>query len=128
MTTGTTRKAKHVLLVEDDAAYRMVVLSMLRKAGFTSSFAVDGDNAIQKLEQEKFDLIIIDYLLPGPNGLEVIQWARDHEINIPALIITNYPSDELNLSDNLIGNTNILPKMAFTPADMLSIIQQMIEM
>jgi CheY-like chemotaxis protein len=124
----TTGKAKHVLLVEDDAAYRMVVLSMLRKAGFTSSFAVDGDNAIQKLEQEKFDLIIIDYLLPGPNGLEVIQWARDHEINIPALIITNYPSDELNLSDNLIGNTNILPKMAFTPADMLSIIQQMIEM
>ena len=120
-------KPNHILLVEDDAAYRTIVLSMLRRAGFTSSFAVNGDHAIKKLEQEKFDMIIIDYLLPGPNGLEVVRWARKHEINIPAIIITNYPSDELNLTDDLIGNTNILPKMAFTPTDILSIIQQMMD-
>jgi CheY-like chemotaxis protein len=123
MTSNIQQKEKRILLVEDDANYRTVVLTILRKAGLNCTFCVDGDHAIKKLAQEKYDLIIVDYLLPGPNGIEVIQWARKHGIDTPALIITNYPSDDLDKTNKALGHTKILAKSLFTTSSIPAIVQ-----
>jgi DNA-binding response OmpR family regulator len=126
MTSNTMQNEKRILLVEDEASYRAVVLATLRKAGLKCSFCVDGDHAIKKLEQEKFDLIIVDYLLPGPNGFEIIQWARNQGIETSALLITNYPSDDLNKTHKVLEHTKILPKSAFTASSIPAIVQELL--
>ncbi len=126
MTSNIQSKEKRILLVEDEASYRTVVLATLRKAGLNCTFCVDGDNAIKKLEQEKYDLIIVDYLLPGPNGIEIVQWARKQGIDTSALVITNYPSDDLEKTNKALGHTRILSKSLFTTSSIPAIVQELL--
>jgi CheY-like chemotaxis protein len=126
MSPQTQRKEKRILLIEDDLTYRTLTLSVLRKSGFHCTFCVDGDHALKKLEQEKFDLLIVDYLIPGPNGIEIVRWARKHGINIPALVITNYPSEELSENSKTLEHTKVLAKTSFSVSSMAKIVQEML--
>jgi two-component system, OmpR family, alkaline phosphatase synthesis response regulator PhoP len=119
------QKEKRILIIEDDHVYRSLLMSSLRKAGFNCAFCIDGDIAIKKLSQEKFDLLIADYLLPGTNGVEVIRLARKQGIDIPALLITNYPSELLDVSNKALGRTKIMAKALMLPDDMPKIVQGM---
>ena len=124
--TNAQQKEKRILIIEDDHVYRTVLLSTLRKMGFQCSFCVDGDQALKTLSKEKFDLLICDYLLPGTNGVEVIRLVRKHGIDTPALLITNYPSELLHVSNKALGRTKILSKPSFNPNNILKIVQGML--
>ena len=124
--TSEKRIEKKIIIIEDDHVYRSMLMSILRKAGFLCSFCIDGDHAVKKIKQERFDLIICDYLLPGTNGIEVIRSVRDEGILTPALLITNYPSELLHVSNKALGRTKIMDKVSFPPDDMPRIVQGMI--
>ncbi len=124
--TDAQQKEKRILLIEDDHVHRTVVLSTLRRLGFQCTFCIDGDHAIKKLSQEKFDLLISDYLLPGTNGIEIIRLAREQGIDTPALLITNYPAEVLHVSNKGLGRTKIIAKISFNPDNMLKIVQGML--
>ena len=126
MSPHTHRMEKRILLVEDELTYRTIILSILRKSGFHCTFCVDGDHALKKLAQEKFDLLIVDYLIPGPNGIEIVRWVRKHGIDIPALVITNYPSDELSENSKTLEHTKFLSKTSFNVSSMPKIVQEML--
>ncbi len=128
MTTIAQQKEKRILFIEDDQVFRTLVISTLRKAGFLCTFCIDGDHAIKKLSQEKFDILISDYLLPGINGVEIIRFARKQGIDIPALLITNYPSEVLHLSNKALGRTKILAKTSFNPANMIKTVEGMLNL
>jgi CheY-like chemotaxis protein len=119
------QKEKRILLIEDDFTYRTLILSVLRKSGFNCTFCIDGDHALKKLRQENFDLIITDYLIPGPNGIEIVRWARKQGIDIPMLVVTNYPSEVLSVSIKELGRTKIIAKTSFTVSNMVKIVQEM---
>ncbi len=114
------------LIIEDDNAYRTLLLSTLRKAGIQCTLCINGDQAIKKLSQEKFDIIIADYLLPGYNGTEIVKWARDNKIGIPAIVITNFPSEELTNKIKALNRTRLVTKSNFNPLDMPKLIEEMI--
>jgi DNA-binding response OmpR family regulator len=123
--SDTEQKEKRILLVEDDAAYRALVMSTLRKAGIHCTFCVTGDQAMKRLTQETFDLLIMDYLLPGPSAIDILQWARVKGINTPTLIVTNFPSDELRSKTKTLGHTHLMMKEAFSPESIPEVIQVM---
>jgi CheY-like chemotaxis protein len=126
MSVQDKRRELRVLLVEDEPTYRTSLITVLRKTGVQCSFSIDGDGALKKLASEKFHLMIVDYLIPGPNGLEVIRWARKRGINIPALIITNYPSDELIEHAKLLGNVRVIPKTSYNMAGIQRLIEDLL--
>jgi len=103
-----------------------LLLSSLRNMGYNCTFCVDGTQATKTLSKEKFDLLICDYLLPGTNGVEVIRLVRKHGIDTPALLITNYPSELLHVSNKALGRTKILSKPSFNPNNILKIVQGML--
>jgi CheY-like chemotaxis protein len=121
------QKEKRILLVEDDHVYRTVLLSTLRTMGYQCSFCIDGNQAFKTLSKEKFDLLICDYLLPGTNGIEIIRSSRAQGINIPALVITNYPAEVLNVSNKALGRTKIISKTSFNKDTIQKIVQGMID-
>jgi DNA-binding response OmpR family regulator len=77
-----------VLLVEDDRAIRTVLGDALQHDGHTLTTAADGDEAIALLRQRTFDLLILDVLLPGPSGLEILQFVRKQDQRTPVLLLT----------------------------------------
>ena len=88
-----------VLVVEDDSTVSSVLSAYLRKAGFDPRIAADGATALQEWTQWKPDVVILDVMLPGMTGLEVLQ-RRRAEDDGAAVIILSARADE---EDRLLG-------------------------
>ena len=78
----------HILLVEDDTSIRTVLRDALQTDGHTVTTAADGDEALAVLRQRTFDLLVLDILLPGPSGLEILQTLRKRDQRTPVLLLT----------------------------------------
>jgi len=77
-----------VLLVEDDPKIASFVAKGLREAGFVVDSAEDGEQAFQLAQQIKYDVAIIDIMLPKLDGLSLIDLLRHRQIDIPILVLS----------------------------------------
>ena len=68
--------SKHVLLVEDDADIAEIVALHLRDEGYAVVHVGDGTTGLKLLEQQAWDAIVLDLMLPGIDGLEICRRAR----------------------------------------------------
>jgi DNA-binding response OmpR family regulator len=103
---------RRVLLVEDDRFLRRAGEAALRQRGFTVSVAADGEEALQKLQVEVPDLILLDLLMPKVSGIQVLRSLRASEAtrSVPVLILSN-SSREQDLEEiRKLGVTDYLVK------------------
>lgn len=79
---------KSILLVEDEVSVASFIRKGLTEEGYQVSVAMDGDSALQMSYQASFDVVILDIMLPGMNGLHVCRAIRETNKLIPILILT----------------------------------------
>ncbi|AFY19569.1 PAS domain S-box protein [Pseudomonas sp. UW4] len=80
-----------VMLVEDDAAVRMLVLDLLKELGYRAHEAEDAKDALPVLESDlRVDLLVTDVGLPGMNGRQLAEIARQHRPGLKVLFMTGY--------------------------------------
>lgn len=86
---------KHILIVEDDMDIHHLMKEVLRKENYSTFDAYSGTEALMVLEKEKIDLILLDLMLPGLNGEEIIKRIQ----NIPIIVISAKiaPEDKVNV-------------------------------
>lgn len=89
----------NILVVEDEAKISELLGRGLREAGYVVDFARDGIEALIQLGQKTFDLIVLDLMLPGMDGLELLRNARARKILTPVIIL----SARQSLEDRLLG-------------------------
>jgi len=77
-----------VLLVEDELRLAANIASGLREAGFAVDHAADGNEGLAYAEQNLFDIIVLDLMLPGLEGRDVLRFLRKKGIHAPVLILT----------------------------------------
>ncbi len=82
MSTMTT-----VLVVDDEPIVREVVVRYLQREGYTTLEASDGERARIMLEAQKPDLVVLDVMLPGTDGLELCRWIRSRS-ELPVILLT----------------------------------------
>lgn len=94
-----------ILSIEDDVDLQQVFSYVLTKKGWPVTFAYDGKDGLQKALDLKPDLILLDMMLPGLNGLEVIKALKENEPTrgIPVIVMTAYPGDEQFLKSTLLA-------------------------
>jgi DNA-binding response OmpR family regulator len=78
----------HVLVVDDDHTVREVVVSYLRAGGHDVSEAEDGEQALKQHRGRSADLVVLDLMLPGIDGLEVCRRLRDGGSDVPVIMLT----------------------------------------
>lgn len=83
----------HILVVDDNRTNRMVLESILQNDGYSVILADDGDIAIEKLEQEEFDIMLIDVNMPRLNGIEATKLWRHMEQPNSAMPIVGVTAD-----------------------------------
>ncbi len=88
-----------LLIVEDDRALRVGLEDTFRDEGHDVTTAADGDEAYDVLFRRHFDLVILDLMLPGRSGLEILRELREQKVETPVLLLTAR-GDE---SDKVIG-------------------------
>ncbi len=77
-----------VLLVEDDIALAENILHILKAEGYDALHAVDGDEALYHIKEGNCGLVILDRMLPGLSGTEVLKAVRNQNITVPVLILS----------------------------------------
>jgi two-component system alkaline phosphatase synthesis response regulator PhoP len=78
----------HVLLVEDEPGITMILTDRLDLEGYEVDTAEDGDTGLQKALNGKYDLIVLDVMLPKKSGFEVCRTLRQNNIMTPVLMLT----------------------------------------
>src|SRR5687767_11765293 len=76
-----------VLVVDDEPIVREVVVKYLRREGFRTLEAGDGDTARELVERERLDLVVLDLMLPGTDGLAICRWIRARS-TLPVIMLT----------------------------------------
>jgi DNA-binding response OmpR family regulator len=87
-----------VLVVDDEPTIRDIVVKYLARDGFRTLEAADGDRARELVEAEKPDLVVLDVMLPGTDGLELCRWIRSGS-HLPVIMLTARGEE----SDRIIG-------------------------
>jgi DNA-binding response OmpR family regulator len=84
---GTIRPVATVLVVDDEPIVREVVVRYLEREGYATLEAGDGNDARALLERESPDLVVLDVMLPGADGLELCRWIRSRS-QLPVIMLT----------------------------------------
>jgi two-component system, OmpR family, copper resistance phosphate regulon response regulator CusR len=88
-----------VLIVEDEPKTRAAIAEAIRLDGWEAAEAGRGRDMIALLDQREFDLVVLDWMLPGRNGVELLQHVRTRGIHIPVLMLTA----RSGIDDRVIG-------------------------
>ena len=121
-------KNKNVLVVEDERILREAYVNILSHEGYSATQAINGRDALEKLAQKHFDLILLDILMPEMNGLEFLQKAE---------LTKNYPHTKViafsNLSDHhklehmlQLGVTQNILKSNLSPKQLAKTVEKLL--
>lgn len=78
----------NILMVEDDADLSNVVVSQLQKEGYVTDVCANGNDVALFLKNGEYDLLLLDRMLPGKDGIQVLRELRGRENTIPVIFIT----------------------------------------
>jgi CheY-like chemotaxis protein len=81
-------KDKKILIVDDSVVARMAIKKIILKKFTSISEASSGSEAIELLKNEKFDCLLVDYLMPGINGITTIKIIREMGLTTPIIVIS----------------------------------------
>src|ERR1022692_5135856 len=88
--SNVTGISPSILVIDDEAAIRESLDVLLTLEGYTVQMAVDGEQGLRALEQESFDLLLLDLALPGQSGLELLPQIKELRPDFPVIMITAY--------------------------------------
>ena len=91
--------SSRILLVEDEPGLVLTLSDLLRAEGYTVESAIDGPTGLARAVNESFDLIVLDVMLPGKNGLEVCRELRQRGRDVAVLMLTA----KTQLIDRVVG-------------------------
>lgn len=91
-----------LLYVDDEEALRILVKNQLAYEGFCVDTADDGDTAINMLEQNSYNLVLLDIRMPRMNGIEVLQYMKEHNIRPRVIMLTAV--DDLSVAIQAVKN------------------------
>lgn len=109
---------QHILVVDDDIALRDLVTTYLISSGYSVAVAGNGETMRIELKKQKIDLVVLDLMLPGEDGLSLLRWLREH--HGPSVIIVSARGDEVDRVVGLeLGADDYLAK-PFGPRELLA--------
>jgi len=86
------KPGSRILIVDDNAEFRAIIKTILERKGFYVAEASDGQEAIERMAREPFNMAIVDLDMPRMNGLELTRRVKQDYPGIPVMMITAYAS------------------------------------
>ena len=118
--------AKKILIIEDDKFLRELIVRKLAAENYEVNEAIEGDEGLKKIEEQKPDLVLLDLILPGIDGFEVLSRMKKNPdlAKIPVIILSNLgQKEEIERGLNL-GANDYLIKAHFTPKEIIGKIKE----
>ncbi|UQD57751.1 response regulator [Flavobacterium sp. K5-23] len=113
-------KVVNVLVVEDNLINQIVTRKIIEKHSFTCSIVNSGIDALEIVEKEKFDIILMDINMPIMNGFETTKKLRQKGINIPVIALTAFDKEEI-VEEALSAGINDIIVKPFEPVKLFQL-------
>ena len=107
-----------ILIVEDDQDISMVEEAYLKLAGFETDIVSDGNKVAEAMEKNRYDLVLLDLMLPGKSGYEICQEIRE-KLDIPVLMVTARTESVDKIRGLGLGADDYIAK-PFDPAELVA--------
>jgi DNA-binding response OmpR family regulator len=117
---------KRILIVDDEKNIRLTVSQSLRALDFSVQTAINGEEALQMLEKEHFDLIFLDLKMPGMDGMEVLQKINAGWPKIRVVISTAHGTIESAVEAMKLGAVDFIQK-PFSPTEIRELAQKVLD-
>lgn len=111
--------SQKILIVDDEASIVTLLTYHIEKAGYHTSVAYDGVEAVKKAEKNAFDLIVLDIMLPKMDGMEVCEYLRERNNETPILMLTAKDEESDKILGLEIGADDYLTK-PFSPREVVA--------
>ena len=115
----------HILVVDDDEGIRTLVKKYLNENNYLVTTASSAEDAFEKIQIIKFDLIILDIMMPGKSGLEFIK-ENQKKLDTPVILLTAKGEADERVEGLEVGADDYLPK-PFEPKELILRIQNIIQ-
>jgi len=116
----------HILVIDDDPAVREILEEFLRLKGFEVSVAPDGEIGVRLIQERTIDLYLVDLVLPGIGGMEVLKKVSLLNFNIPAIVITGFGAIETAVEAIKLGAFDYITK-PFVLEELVLVVQRAID-
>jgi signal transduction histidine kinase len=113
----------NILVIDDEIGMREGCKRALTPHGFQVSVAEHGAEGLRRLDEERFDLVLLDAMMPGMSGLELLQRIQETDPDTICVMITGYATVELAAQAMKQGAQDFLPK-PFTSDELLTVVQR----
>jgi ActR/RegA family two-component response regulator len=118
---------RDILVIEDEVAVNNNIRKILAKKGYQVDQAVTKEEALQKIEQRGYRLVLLDLKIPGVKGLELLRAIREKRPESLVIIITGYASIETAKETARLGAVAYLPK-PFTPDEIREVTENAVQL
>ena len=115
----------HIMLVEDEPSISEVVTLYLKRAGFQVQAFADGALALEQLQQNLPDLLVLDLMVPNVDGYEITRWLRDRS-DVPIIILTARRSEADRIAGLEMGADDYVVK-PFSPQELVSRVRAVLD-
>lgn len=116
---------KPILIVDDEAAIAQLIAMTLARMGYTCQMAFDGLKAAELLEKNEYDLVLLDIMLPGADGYELIDFIRP--TGIPVIVISAKTTVADRVKGLHLGACDYIVK-PFAPEEMLARVENVLRL
>ncbi len=117
-----TEKQRRILVVDDEQTVRDFLQRVLETAGYTVITASNGLEALEKMSQFDIRLVLLDIMMPGLDGFEVLDHMRQYEENIPVIMLTGIQEVPAKIDSLALGADDYITK-PFSVEELLARIQ-----
>lgn len=114
--------SKRILIIEDDQFLREFYQELLQEEGYFIDVAADGETALKKIQENEFNLVILDIMLPKKDGLQILKDLKitpPKSANVPIVALTNLGQDAVIRQAFELGAKGYLIKSALNPDQVL---------
>lgn len=110
-----------ILLIEDDEPIRTLYTRQFELEGFVIEGVEKGNEGLDEAFKNKYDIILLDILLPNINGLEILKRLKENEStkSIPVILLSNLAQDDIIKQGLALGAVTYLVKSTYTPKQIL---------
>jgi DNA-binding NtrC family response regulator len=119
-------KANKILIVDDEKNIRMTISQSLADMNVETDTAVNGEEALSKLKDKDFGLVLLDLKMPGMDGMEVLEKLRKDRPDIQVVIITAYGTVACAVDAMKLGAVDFIQK-PFTPKEIRYLVSKIIK-
>lgn len=112
---------KNILVVDDEPMICKSCKEVLEEDGHHVELALSGEDALEKTFKERFDLLILDYKLPGIGGFSFLKRIKTEQKEMPVIMISAYTTVDIVIEAMKLGVSDFIPK-PFTSNELSSVV------